>query len=144
MAPNTMSSAGIAFLKRKEGFSPTPYRDAGGYSIGYGHFIKPGEKFTRITPAQGEALLRADVANAEKAVREFVKVPLSQGQFDALVSFIYNVGTGAFRNSTLLRYINQRAFSAAANEFARWNQAEGKVLSALVARRAEEKAMFLA
>lgn len=138
-----VSQRGIKFIAQKEGFSATPYPDAGGYSIGYGHFILPGERFTSITKAQAEALLTADVMKANDAIARLVKVPLTQNQHDALVSFIYNVGVGNFSGSTLLKKLNARDFVGAANEFGRWNKSRGTVLPALVMRREDEREVFL-
>jgi lysozyme len=141
---NKLSANGLSLLKSEEGLSLSPYRDASGYSIGYGHFIKPDETvlMTGIDPAKAEALLRADVAWAVRAVNKYVCVALSQNQFDALVDFVYNVGEGAFRKSTLLRMLNAGKLDAAAAEFGKWNHSDGAVNVALTARRAAEKALF--
>lgn len=136
------SANGIEAIKRREGFSPVPYPDASGFSIGYGHFIKPGESFTEIDEATATQLLAADLADAEAAISAGVTVGLSQGQYDALASFIYNVGVGAFRKSTLLRKLNAGDFQGAAEEFSRWNKSQGAELAALTTRRAEEAAQF--
>lgn len=141
--PTSMSPDGLEALMKREGFSETPYPDHKGYSIGFGHLIKPGESFTRITRGEAAQLLAADVEWAEDAVRSAVLVPLNQSQFDALTSFAYNVGAGAFKRSTLVRKIN--AYDpTAADEFGRWVYASGAVVPGLVARRAEEAAQFTA
>lgn len=139
----TTSDEGIAALQQREAFSPVPYVDAGGHSIGYGHFILPGESFDRITEEEGAALLAKDLGPREAAVRANVHVPLTQNQFDALVSFVYNVGAGNFRSSTLLKLLNAGDYDGAAAEFAKWNKSQGKVLPALVARRADEQQQFM-
>jgi lysozyme len=104
----------------------------------------------RITAERAEELLRADVARFEQVVRQQVKVPLTQGQFDALVSFVFNVGAGAFRRSTLLRRLNARDYMGAAMQFERWVQGrhrahgERLTLPGLVRRRRAEARMFIA
>lgn len=136
-----LSSAGRAKLENFEGFSATPYSDHKGNSIGYGHLIKLGESLTSVTRQQAAEILSKDVAWAENAVNSTITVPLSQGQFDALVSFCFNVGEGAFKRSTLAKRINARD-SGAASEFKRWIYASGEVNSALVARREQEQSAF--
>lgn len=137
------SEMGFDLIRNFEGFSAVPYKDAHGYSIGYGHFIKPTEKFTRpITKTEADILLSNDVKSAESAINSSVKVPLSQIQFDALVSLVYNIGSGAFKNSTLLKHINAGNFNLAKNEFKRWDKSQGKVLAALTARRKIEADLF--
>lgn len=141
----TLSPEGLNAIAMREGFSATRYRDADGYSIGFGHFIKAGERFDEpMNDATARTLLLQDAGNAADAVRAYVKVPLSQNEFDALVSFVYNVGAGAFKNSTLLRELNLGDYSGAAQQFDRWNKSQGQVLPALVARREQEKNQFLA
>jgi lysozyme len=137
------SSNALDVIKNFEGFSATPYRDAQGWSIGYGHFILPGETFTVIDETQATDLLKNDVAIASAAVRDNVSVPLSQNQFDALVSFVYNIGVGNFRGSTLLKKLNAGDYSGAANEFARWDRSQGEVLAVLEMRRAQERDLFM-
>jgi lysozyme len=137
------SDNGIDTIKRFEGFSAVPYKDAQGFSIGYGHFIKPGENLTAVSEAQARALLKSDAAIASAAVSNSVKVPLTQNQFDALVSLTYNIGITAFRNSTLLKKLNAGDYSGAASQFARWNKSQGEVIAALERRRANERALFM-
>jgi len=142
------SNSGLNLVRQFEGFSATPYRDADGWSIGYGHFILPGETYTVIDEAQADALLRADVAKAEQIVRSHVTVPLTQSQFDALVSFVYNVGGPPryqFENSTLLRLLNAGDYSAAAEQFKRWNSPKSppQVVAVLTDRRAQERELFM-
>ena len=102
-------------------------------------------KSTKITAEKSRELLKEDIAEAARAVDELVhpKYPLTQHQKAALVSFVFNVGRGNFQNSTMLRLLNTNQIDAAAQQFARWNQAGGKVLRGLVNRRAYEKQMFL-
>lgn len=140
-----LSDAGLQAIASREGFSGNSYPDAGGRSIGYGHYILIGESFNEpISPQQGMDLLRADAALAEKAVQAYVTVPINQNQFDALVSFAYNVGVNAFKSSTLLSLINQGNLAGAAAQFPRWDKSQGQVLPQLIARRASEQQQFLA
>lgn len=149
-AVSRLSARGIAHLKRKEGWSATPYKDQAGYpTIGYGHKIRPGEYFTVIDEAQGEQLLLADLAEAEAAVQRLVAVQLTTGQYDALVSLVFNVGAGAIEKSTLLRKLNAGDTAGAADEFLRWNKitdprtGEKVVSSGIDRRRIEERDIFL-
>lgn len=141
------SDAGLQQIATIEGFSAMPYADAGGYSIGYGHFLLPGESYPQgIDQAGALSLLASDVVKAEDAVNSLVAVPITQAQFDALVSFVYNVGAGAFRGSTLLSKLNAGDVQGAADQFAVWNK-EHKggnlvVNEALVNRRQTEVALF--
>ena len=138
------SENGIALIKQYEGFSELPYNDGAGFiTIGYGHRIKPGEDFTRITPLEAERLLKKDIEIAEQAISRTVFAPLSQGQFDALVSFIYNVGEHTFKYSTLCRVLNWCKYARAADEFGRWVYAGGRKLPGLIRRREAEKRLFL-
>lgn len=105
-----ISKAGIQLIKEFEGYSPIPYKDVAGLNtIGYGHLIKKGELFSRVTAEQAEELLLKDLATAEKGVNTLIIVKLTQNQYDALVSFTYNVGVGALRDSTLRKYLNSPA-----------------------------------
>lgn len=144
-----LSDNGIRLIKRFEGYHRKlpdggciAYRcPAGVWTLGYGSTagIKPGMIWTE---AQAEAALRDDVRRFESAVLRLVRVPLNQNQFDALVSFTYNVGEGALAKSSLLRAVNAGDMAAAARAFALWNKAKGKVLPGLVERRAREAALF--
>jgi len=141
---NSLSSEGIEFIKRFEGFSPVEYLcPAGKKTIGYGHVVLDRESFGKITETQGAEILSKDVETTERVVREYVKVPLSVNQYDALCSFVYNLGEGNFRRSTLLKELNLRNYQKAADEFGRWVKANGKKLPGLERRRTEEKEMFL-
>jgi len=137
-----ISEAGLALIRDSEGFRAEAYRDAVGvWTIGYGHTaaVRPGD---RVTAEQGLALLRADVAGAEAAVARAARVPLAQGQFDALVSFAFNLGAAALAGSTLLRRLNAGDAAGAAAEFPKWCHAGTAVLPGLVTRRARERALF--
>lgn len=137
------SKNALEIIKRFEGFEPAPYRcPAGKLTIGYGHLIKNGESFTKITKEEGEDLLKRDVHFAEDAVTRLVKVLLEQYQFDALVSFVFNLGEVNFSKSTLLRKLNIGDYEGAANEFGKWILSNGVALSGLKARREAEKRLF--
>lgn len=124
---------------RLEAYLPTP-NDV--WTIGYGHThtTKQGMK---ITAGQAESLLRKDIAWVEKAVNKLVVVPLTQNQFDALASLVFNIGENGFANSTLLRLLNAGDYEGAANQFLRWNKQKGVALKGLTKRREEERKLFL-
>lgn len=136
------SKRGIDLIKQFEGMFLKAYLcPAKIWTIGYGHTAtaRPGMV---ITEEQAEQLLRDDLLEFERAVNHAVTVPLKQHQFDALVSFAFNVGASALRGSTLLRKVNAEDWQGAAAEFDRWTRGGGKVLPGLVRRRAAERAMF--
>ena len=137
-----ISQKGLDLIKEFEGLRLDAYQcSAGVWTIGFGttRGVKRGD---RTTKERAEELLREDVAQFERAISQAVKVDLAQHEFDALVAFIYNVGSGAFAKSTLLRLLNAGDRTGAAAQFERWNKAGGKVLAGLVRRRAAERAMF--
>ena len=142
------SPQGLAIIKKFEGFRAKPYAcPAGVATIGYGSTYYADGKPVKltdapITEAQAQELLQATLAKYEACVNGAVKMPINQNQFDALVSFTYNVGCSAFRNSTLLRLLNQGYAPQAAAQFYRWTLGGGKVLAGLVSRRAAERALF--
>lgn len=137
--PLTISQKGLDLICSFEGFSSHVYLDIAGLkTIGFGHKLLPNESYTTITQDQAEALLLKDVIFAEKAVNEDVKVPLTQDQFDGLVSFCYNVGTGAFKNSTCLKFLNEGDFEAAALQMLLWAHVNHKESAGLLHRRQEE------
>jgi lysozyme len=139
----TTSLEGIELIKRFEGCKTNAYIcPAGVLTIGYGHTktVKPGMK---ITVAQVEALLKRDLQVFEAIVNSHAIASVNQNQFDALVSFAYNVGSTAFIHSTLLRKLNRQDYQGAAFEFNRWVYAGKKKLLGLERRRAAERALFL-
>lgn len=140
-----ISGAGINLIKQFEGFVPTPYNDGyGNLTIGYGHKIRPGERFGRITESQALQLLAEDVGGAEEAVNSLVAVPLTQSQFDALVSLVYNWGEGNFSQSSHLKRLNAGDYAGAAQRLGEHPVTSGGVYSrGLANRRAAEKALFL-
>lgn len=138
-----VSEQGLHFIAQFEGFSPTPYRCPAGYwTIGYGHVIADAAHVA-ITQSEAETLLQQDTKIAERAVMRFISVPLLQHQFDALVSFTFNLGSGALQRSTLRRMVNRGDFDDAGDEFTRWVYAGGKKLKGLVLRRAAERKLFM-
>lgn len=141
-APSRMTIQNIEIIKKWEGLYLEAYLcPANVWTIGYGHTknVTPGMK---ITEAGAEALLRQDMEWVENAVHSKVKVPLTQNQYDALCSFVFNVGAGAFGRSTMLRKLNAGDYEGAANEFPRWNKAAGKTLRGLTNRRLDEQKLF--
>lgn len=137
-----LSEKGRGFIKTWEGFSLTAYQcSSGTWTVGVGH-TKGVEEGDVISAQAAEDFLTKDIAWAENAVNLFVKVPLKQNQFDALVSFIFNVGREAFRTSTLLRLLNEKKYEEAAEEFLRWDKSGGVVSLGLVRRREAERNLF--
>jgi lysozyme len=147
-SPHDTGPLGIALIKEYEGFSRIPYKCPGGvWTIGYGSTTDAnGKPVTCNAPdlseENAEAMLMRDVWNAEEAVREYVSVPLCSSQFDALVSFTYNVGQGNFKFSSLLRILNTGNYNLASLEFTKWKYAGGKVLAGLERRRKAECSLF--
>ncbi|HIF6625663.1 TPA: lysozyme [Serratia marcescens] len=143
-----ISDDGMALIKRFEGLRLQAYQDSVGvWTIGYG-WTQPvaGRKVgagMAIDAATAERLLICGVAQFEQGVERLVTAPITQGQFDALVSFAYNLGLRALENSTLLRRLNAGDRQGAADQFGRWVNAGGVRLDGLVARRAAERALFL-
>ncbi|EOY8504120.1 lysozyme [Enterobacter cloacae] len=142
------SEKGIALIKQFEGCKLTAYQDSVGvWTIGYGWTQpvdgKPIRAGMTIKQETAERLLKTGLVSYESDVSRLVKVGLTQGQFDALVSFTYNLGARSLSTSTLLRKLNAGDYAGAANEFQRWNKAGGKVLTGLTRRREAERALFL-
>ena len=138
----TTGTKGIELIKEFEGCKLTAYKCAGGvWTIGYGHTsgVKEGQT---ITKAQAEAYLKSDLATFEKYVNSYVTVDITQEQFDALVSFCFNLGAGTLKKSAMLKYINAYNYAAAQGEFGKYVQASGKVLAGLVRRREAERVLF--
>lgn len=146
-----VSAAGRKAIAGHEGARLKAYPDpaTGGepWTIGVGHTSAAGPpkvvKGMTITEEECDEILSRDLATFEEAVEKAVKVPLNQNQFDALVSFTFNVGAGNLQKSTLLRRLNQGDYRGAAEQFGAWNKAAGKVMKGLVTRRADERALFL-
>ena len=132
-----MSATGLELLKRSEGFRVRTYLDAAGLpTIGYGHQLVHPECFPNgITEAQATDILSNDLRDAELAVTRLVTVALSQGQFDALVDFCFNVGAGKLATSTLLKDLNAGEYGAAAEQLLRWDHVGLQEVAGLKARR---------
>lgn len=142
------SEKGMALIKQFEGCKLTAYQDSVGvWTIGYGWTQpvdgKPIRAGMTIKQETAERLLKTGLVSYESDVSRLVKVVLTQGQFDALVSFTYNLGPRSLSTSTLLRKLNAGDYAGAADEFLRWNKAGGKVLNGLTRRREAERALFL-
>lgn len=144
-----ITQEGLELIKAHEGLRLTAYPDPGSggdpWTIGYGSTkgVTPG---MTITQEQAEQRLRDDLDFAEQCVCRMVHddVTLTDNQFAALVSFVFNVGCGNFQKSTLLQMVNAGRFDEAAAQFLRWNKAAGKVMAGLTKRRADEAELFLA
>jgi lysozyme len=149
----------IEQIKKDEGVRNKPYQcPALLWTVGVGHVIDPTHAkvpmadrkalpipagWDRIlTSIEIDEILRTDLNRFEQGVLRLIKVPLTQGQFDALVSFSFNVGLGNLQNSTLRMKLNRSEYDAAAEQFLVWTKAGGKVLPGLVKRRTHEKEMF--
>ncbi|EBH1518730.1 lysozyme [Salmonella enterica subsp. enterica serovar Pensacola] len=143
--PKEIGLTGLELIKTSEGLSLRMYYNpAGLQTIGYGHLIKPDEKFNcEIKAKEAEYLLKKDLKQAEEIIHSVVTVGLNQNQFDALVALIFNIGSGNFRNSTLLKYLNQGDYSKAADQFLVWDKAGGRKLPGLTHRREVERNIFL-
>jgi lysozyme len=146
--PQFPSAACLALIERFEGCKLRIYPDTGGLpTIGWGHRIVPGENFSGgIDQTRADSLLAGDAATAAHQVSELIKVPLTQGQFDALVDFIFNLGAGRLAASTLLKDLNDGEYSAAADQIKLWDHGmeDGRKieLADLKVRRAAEFALW--
>ena len=131
----TLSEEGLSFIKEREGLELMPYQDVAGiWTVGYGSTteVVPGEKITEVEAGER---LKEDVRHAENCVNQLVTVPLTQGEFDCLCSFVFNVGCFAFSKSTLLRKLNDGDYESIPAELARWDKAGGHVVAGLSKRR---------
>ena len=141
-----VTEAGLDLIKRFEGFSPKIYICPAGYpTIGYGHVVLAHEQDQfagGVTQAEATELLRKDVRIAERAVLRLISVPLTDGQFDALVSFTFNLGAGALQRSTLRRKVNRGEHEGIPAELMKWVWAAGKKVSGLIRRREIEGALY--
>ena len=144
----SVSNLGVDLICGFEGKRLVAYDDGVGvWTIGFGTTIYPNgikvKKGDTCTEAQAKEYMAHDLKKFELAVSNVVTVPLSQNQFDALVSLAYNIGTNAFKNSTLVKKLNAGDYQGAADQFTVWNKGGGKVLQGLVNRRAKERELFL-
>ena len=141
------SKAGLDLIKQFEGLRLKAYKcPADVWTIGYGHTSAAGQPAVKsgmsITEAQANKILASDLGQYEDAINNSVKVDLTQNQFDALVSFVYNVGIGAFQKSTLLKKLNAGQYDAVPGELMKWTKGGGKELPGLVRRRRAEAALW--
>ena len=143
-----ISEKGLSLVRQFEGLRAAAYKcSAGVWTIGYGHTqqVKAGQV---ITKAQADAFLQLDISKADATIQRLVKVPINQNERDALASFIFNLGAGAFESSTLLKKINEGDKQSAANEFLKWDKFRNPVtkkletLTGLTKRRVAEKSLF--
>lgn len=137
-----ISDEALALIKRWEGLRLQAYEcEAGVWTIGYGHTktARPGQV---ISQTKAERLLMEDLAEFERAISEMVRVPLTDGQFGALVSWAFNVGTEAARRSTLIRRLNRLEYDAVPAELMRWNKVDRRVVPGLTNRRAAEAGLW--
>ncbi len=143
-----ITDEGLDLIKRFEGFAPKIYLCPAAWpTIGYGHVVRENERerfADGIDEATAEDLLRRDVEAAVRAVLRLIRVPLADGQFDALVSFAFNLGAGALQRSTLRRKVNREEHAAVPAEFRRWVWAGGRRLKGLVRRREAEASLYAA
>lgn len=143
-----MKTKNLNIIKEFEGLRLSAYDDGVGvFTVGYGTTRYPNgvrvKRGDKITLEQAEQYLRHDLSNFEDTVNSLVEVPLTQNQFDALTSLVYNIGSGAFSKSTLLKKLNAKDYKGAADQFLVWNKAGGRTLQGLVNRRTKEKQLFL-
>lgn len=130
-------------IKILEGVRLDAYQDSVGiWTIGVGHTGPEVHAGLKWTLAQVDAALSKDFESAEAAVNQLVRVPLTQSMFDALASLVFNIGTGRFKTSTLLRMLNARDYAGAQQQFARWCYAGGVMVPGLAKRRETEAAIF--
>lgn len=143
MAALAVSAAALVGIATHEGYRGEAYRDAAGIpTIGYGETagVKMGDK---ITPERALVQLLESTEKHADAIRQCIHVPLYQHEFDAYISLAYNIGTGAFCRSTLVKKLNAKDYAGACEEIRRWNKAGGKVLPGLVKRRDVEYRMCM-
>lgn len=135
---------GIELIKHFEGCELEAYKcPAGVWTIGYGH-IKGVKEGMKITEHQAEEMLKSELHEYEGYINDYVTVPLNQNQFDAMVSWVYNLGGGNLRASTLLKVLNAGDYDGVPAQMLRWNKAGGKVLEGLTRRRQAEADLFVA
>ena len=148
LKPKKMSAATV--IARHEGLRLNAYQDSGGiWTIGYGSIYnhdakRPVRQGDRITRAKAIEWLQKDTKSAESAVKRLVKVPLTANQRIALTSLVYNIGSGAFARSTILRMLNSKTpKNQVAMQFLRWVNVQGQPVQGLINRRRDEMQLFL-
>ena len=146
-----ISNNGLKFIADHEGIILNLYNDPANHAtIGVGHLVhhgpingsEPEEFKVGISKERAMEILRSDVTTAENTVNKLVKVPLNQNQFDALVSFVFNIGETQFASSTLLSKLNQRDYNSVPSQLNRWVHGSGKKLPGLINRRRDEGDLF--
>lgn len=148
-SPRTLKTSPqeLAKIVSFEGQRTTAYSDgAGNLTIGIGHMIRPGDGLTAqsvLTADQMNSIFMDDIADAENSIYSRVTAPLSQGEFDALVDFIFQFGDSKFGSSSLLRLLNLRNYDSIPAEFGKWINVAGKPSAQVTARRADDSATFL-
>jgi lysozyme len=139
-----LGAKGTALIQSFEQFRAAAYKDQGGiWTAGWGHTGPDIVEGTTCTPYQASIWFDRDTAEAARAVLRTVDVPMTQNQFDALVSFTYNVGAGSEAHSTLIQVLNAGNYMMAAEQFLKWNHVNGQVSAGLTRRREAERALFL-
>lgn len=135
---------GIELIKSFEGFRSYPYLcPSNVWTIGYGHTKGIHKNSPSITKEQGESLLKEDLQDSEQAIKRLIYAEITQNMFDALVSFVFNLGSGALQRSTLRQKLNRLDYNGAANEFPKWCFAAGRKSKGILRRRLAEKELFL-
>ncbi len=137
------SKSALSLVEKFEGCELKAYQDQGGiWTIGYGHTanVYPG---MTITLQEAEMYAQQDLEIAEIYVNTFVKVELTQNEFDALVDFVFNLGGENFKTSTMLNLLNNGEYNLAADQFARWDRCRGQIVAGLLRRRTAEEECFL-
>lgn len=140
-----INQLGLAIVKRYEGMSRHAYKCPAGYwTIGYGHRVKPSERFNEpLTDKSMDQLLESDLSEACKAVQRLIKVPVRDNQFSALVSFTFNLGSGCLQRSVLRARLNRSEYKEAGQAFMFYVRASGRVLKGLLNRRHDEMMLFM-
>ena len=146
LIPEKISDAGLSIIKRFEGLQLKAYKcPAGKYTIGWGHIDKV-KASSVATEEECEEFLRQDLQAVHTAIDRYVVVPLTQNQYDALASFVFNLGAGNFLKSTMLKKLNSGRYDEVPEQIMRWNKArvagELRPLKGLTRRRAAEAALF--
>ncbi len=136
---------GLRLIRRFEGFSALPYLCPAGYlTVGYGHLVRNPQAFKQpITEDEATEMLVVDIETTARAVLRLISVSLTDGQFDALVSFTFNLGAGALQRSTLRRKVNREDHDDVPTEFAKWIWAGGKKQKGLIRRREAEAVLYI-
>jgi len=145
-----VSQNGLIKIQYFEGFVDHAYPDANGFSIGFGTNLNTPELLAKykqpdvtITRDEAALLMMGKIGQIEDAFTKVITVPLTQNQYDALASFTYNMGIGAFEASTMLKLLNQKNYQTAADEFPKWSFSQGKQSPGLLSRRNQERTIFL-